>query len=99
MKEYTPNQLRLLAEDPNLEAVYLGTTITDQVLYRVNDHSLATDETSITIEAGDHVLVSKHHDGTYFMHFMSYTPNMFHYKAPWISDDQVTHDEGAIYHV
>lgn len=95
---FTDEQIAELAEDPNLEAVYAGTVVTDQTLHCIYDRTMHK-LNSITMEAGDDVLISKHQDGTYFMHFMSLTPKMFHYKAPWISDDQVTHDEGALYHV
>lgn len=98
MPEFSDEQIRELAEDPNLESVHTGRLVTDQVLFCVYDRSFL-ESVSITMEAEEEVLVTKHRDGTYFMHFMSMTPKMYHYKAPWISDDQVTYDEGAIYHV
>ena len=98
MIDFTNDQIRELAEDPNLESIHMGKIISDQVLYCVYDNT-SRNMNSITMEPEDDVLVTKHRDGTYFMHFMSETPKMYHFKAPWIFDDQVTHDEGAIYHV
>lgn len=95
---YTDDQLTELAQDPNLESIHLGKIISEQVLYAVYDNTLRP-VNSITMEPEDDVIVTKHRDGTYFIHYMSYGPKMYHYKAPWISDDQVTHDEGALYHV
>jgi len=95
--EVTTAQIAELAEDPNLEAIYAGRIISTTELYRVYDHGTAY--SSITLEPSDDVLVTKHKDGTYFMHFMSITPNAYHYKAPWVTDDEVTMEDEALYHV
>jgi hypothetical protein len=100
--EVTAEQITELAEDPNLESIHAGRIISDQLLYPVYDTDygvLFEPPQPLLMEAEEEVIVTKHRDGTYFMHFMSLEPKRYHYKAPWIFDDQVTHDEGALYHV
>lgn len=98
MIEFTNEQIAELAEDPNLESIHAGRLITDQYFYSVYTE-VGNQKSAIMMEAEDDVLVSKHKDGTYFMHFMSLTPKRFHYKAPWVNDEQTTMEDEAIYHV
>jgi len=93
----TAEQIRELAEDPNLESIHLGKIISEQSLYCVYDHNYRR-YNSITMEPGDEVIITKHRDGTYFMHFMSRI-TQYHYKAPWVTDEQTTMEDEAIYHV
>jgi hypothetical protein len=95
--EVTETQIAELAEDPNLESIHLGRIISEQVLYPVYDHSKRYN--SITMEPEDEVIITKHRDGTYFIHFMSLAPRHYHYKAPWVTDEQTTMEDEAIYHV
>lgn len=102
MTRLTDYQIQELSKDPNLESVHMGEILTDLPLFCLHDGAynlmMELPPTTILLEVGDEVLVTKHKDGTYFMHFISET-ELYHYKAPWVTDDQVQMEEQAIYHV
>jgi hypothetical protein len=89
------HQIDSLKENPLVEAVYIGKIISAQSLECLYD--LDTNEYKpLVMEPNDEVLVTKLTNGTYYMHFMSLTPNRFHYRAPWVFDDQVTINEESL---
>jgi len=89
---FPQHQIDVLKQNPIVKAVYAGTIISElelECLFDLDDN----DFKPLTVEPNDEVLVTQMTNGMYYIHFLSETPNRFHYRAPWISDDQVTIDE------
>lgn len=95
MTSIPTHQIDALKANPLVKAVFVGKIISQLELECLFD--LDTNEYKpLEMEPNDEVLVTEMRDGTYYMHFMSVTPDRFHYRAPWVFDDQVTISEESI---
>lgn len=93
----TQSQIEELKNDETLVAIFEGEVLTELSLPLVYD-KVEFSDCPMALEPGDDVIVTEHVGGLFFIHFMSWTKS-YHYRMPWTTDDQVTHTEGAIYHV
>lgn len=92
-----PVHVEELITDPNLEAIFTGTVTKEHTVYCVYDKTETDQVPHLVMEEADEVIVTLQIDGTYFVHFMSLTPGLFHYKAP-ANTDAITIEE-EVYHV
>lgn len=92
-----PVHVEELIVDPNLESIFVGTVTKEHTVYCVYDTTETDQVQHLVMEEEDEVIVTKQNDGTYFIHFMSLTPGLFHYKAP-ANIEAITIEE-EVYHV
>lgn len=93
------SMIKTLSADLTLVSVHEGNIVGETQLEPLYDKGMHIDHLpTLTVEPGDDVLVTRHKDGTAFSHFMSLTPNLFHYRSP-LDEANIVTTEGAIYHV
>lgn len=80
--EFTDANVAELRNDPDTHRVFIGQLLKDVTVQKVYDKTPGwEDDLSVELESDDYVLITIQHDGTSYINFMSWDPNVFHYRA------------------